>query len=520
MAENYIVYERNKDDEDKRMWVVKYRDPVTKKFGSEKRIDALNFKLKNEKKHFGPNDEISANLVAERAYAAGLHSIKKGQDIGKVGLAGKKFIDFLYEYWDWEHSPYNIKAYLGKDYAATCMSMIRNHVEKQLNPNDLKCSQVSKSVITDLLETVAAKLSKDSYEALRNALKRPIGDLLEKEIIQNDPFAGMKTPKNYGKPSVPTGALDDEEMQRLMIQMRRHASDYYEIRVRHEIKTGTRAGKTHYQKRLMKLDQRVFLATALAGYSGPREGEIQALRVRSLKTPKKSIDDEIMIADISTNYARKGGYKLPKNGKARFAAVPKWLAEKLIELGKTNPWTDENGEKEDLIFYSDKVPHIPVDHKFLSDHYNEEVAFMLGQDLMVDEEKKNNPYQYYTEIMELGEAERRRRKIRFHSQRSLFTTISAVELGLENAGILTGHEDIGMVMHYFKKNMRVTQQLGSEIKKLIPNPFDDEENPGQNNREETATEVYAEKSFFDFGASSSAWTAYTVSTTEKNARST
>lgn len=133
MAENYIVYERNKDDEDKRMWVVKYRDPVTKKFGSEKRIDALNIKLKNEKKHFGPNDEISANLVAERAYAAGLHSIKKGQDIGKVGLAGKKFIDFLYEYWDWEHSPYNIKAYLGKDYAATCMSMIRKGIHQELD---------------------------------------------------------------------------------------------------------------------------------------------------------------------------------------------------------------------------------------------------------------------------------------------------------------------------------------------------------------------------------------------------
>ncbi len=102
------------------------------------------------------------------------------------------------------------------------------------------------------------------------------------------------------------------------------------------------------------MDRRLFLAAAVAVYTGMRQGEIRALKIDSFEFPSIDKAEDQAIIVIKKSFVKEAKFKSPKGRKIRKTPAPKWLCQELQERGKNNPY------KQDIIFYSDVVPDVPV----------------------------------------------------------------------------------------------------------------------------------------------------------------
>ena len=477
MSVMFSVYEA-KDKNGKKFWAYKIKNSDTGVYEGERRIRSLQKKLGILSLKVSSRQK--ACEIIDMAEKAGLFD-KHDEEVER--LMRMPIVDYLRQYWDWscssvlkaenERNPGSIH----QDYADKCYRALINYVlpvetddlprvegEYPRLPRNLLCSQINKKHIQQLQDSIMRQKSIYTWQSVEDALQRPLRDLVKQGLLKENPLKLIDRVKPSCHKSPKRGALDTDEMEMLLQLMDKHSSEPYQIKVHVQHKAGKkRAGQEYDAKRYQLLDRRVYLAVAFSGYVGLRMGELQALQVGKISKPKKSISDDVLVAEISEAYARKAGFKSPKNGDSRLAPIPLWLANEMIEFGNKNPWD------ETLVFYSDKVSGKPIDHKVISDGFNKEVAFMLGLDL-VEDYMKDDPYNHYQEIVEAGESERKRRRIVFHSERRYFNIMAVNKLGRDKAQGIIGHKTDEMTDRYYNQQPRELQSDGITLFHGIRNP--------------------------------------------------
>ena len=466
------------DKNGKSYWAYKIKDPDTGAYGGEYRLHPLQKKLGIASMKISSKQD--GYKVISMADEAGMFE-KRDSEVEM--LMKTPIVDYLRMYWDWKNSPV-LKAEnernpgsIHEDYATKSYRSLVNYV-LPIDPVDpprvtgsfprlsrnLLCPQINKDHVQQIQDAIMRQKKIYTWMGVEDALHRPLRDLVKKGVLKENPLKLMERVKPSCHRSPKRGALDTDEMERLLQIMDQHSSKPYHVRIHVKHEKGKRAGQEYDVKRYQQLDRRVFLAVAFSGYAGPRMGELQALQVGRISKPKNSVSDDVLVAEICEAYARKAGFKSPKNGDSRKAPIPLWLADEMIAFGNRNPW----GEK--LIFYSDKVSGKPIDHKVISDGFNQEVAYMLGL-CLVDDYMREDPNNYYQEIIEAGEAERKNRRIVFHSERRYFNALAVSKLGRDKARGIIGHKTEEMTDLYFNQQPRELQSDGVKLFEDVQNPL-------------------------------------------------
>lgn len=452
----YSITKREKNSG--KFFYVKFKDDKTGVYGTAKSIDSLAKQVGFFRTHITKIPE--AHAVVRLAIEKGLDGTTERQD--------PLFVQFCLDFWDYdgEFIQTEIKlnpGSLNRDYCKNSQNNISKWVVPNI-PSDLKSSQVLTEHIEAVQSAVLKSCSGQTWRNILNSLRRPLTELRRRKILVTDPLFDLRQVKAKNKTFSGVGALTRRETDKLLFQMFHDCTRGREI----EVKTVGRRGYTY--KRKFKLDKRVYLATALSAVSGMRIGEILALNVRNIRFP--NIDDraeDMAIIDVCQNFAREAGLKSTKSGKPRQVVIPKWLADELVLFAKTNPW------RTGLVFYSDIVKDSPIDHQVISKWFNYELDFVFGSQVFAEQGRKvptsfNGKSELFKELMELGEKERKDRKIHFHSLRHYFDTQALNTVGGELTRNLMGHESEAMTQTYFNVTDEMLLNAGKQTTLFISNP--------------------------------------------------
>lgn len=459
----YTLYKLKRNAQNKYYWYVKFKDPETGCYNNRRSIDELSRKLGDSIHHITKKPE--AESIVQRAIANGLNDSKaSGQD--------PLFVDYLRRFWDFDTSPYirtenklNPNS-IGRDHANTCLRMLENHAIKLL-PNGLRCSQIKTRHIEEIQEAILADCSISVWQKTLQALRTPITELRRKKILLSDPLFDLKKIKAGSHKGNPKGCLTRRETDKLLYQMFNSCTYGMEVKTHCVHKQGVRARQEYETKRILKLDRRVYLATALASCSGMRMGEILALRTESIRFPNSGDDCENQaIVDIVSAYARLAKFKDPKGKKTREVPIPRWLANDLIAFASTNPWNDG------LVFYGTARGNTPFDYKAINKAFNRELALLLGLEDIQEQEGKEPQGSSLdiAAIIRKGEELRKQRNITFHSTRHYFDTQSVNTIGGEKTRLVIGHESEEMTQLYYSVSDDDILEIGTKTTRFITCP--------------------------------------------------
>lgn len=461
----YSLYQIAKNG--KKFFYVKFVDDETGKQLSPKSVEVLRKKLGiSDRHHITKRPE--AEYIVQKAIEKGLDGVSNNID--------PLFIDYLLSFWDWEKSPYiermnaGGQIRVGKDYVSNNAGNIKNHIErfresytvknllgemitKQGFLNDLRCSQLKRTHIKDMQEVIIREKGVNIWANCKRALSVPIKELIRDYTLLIDPMTNINDIPVSTKSSV--GTLTKREMEKLIISMFNDVNKGHIFYINRGSKKGTKQVEGTF-----KLDNRVYLASVLSAFTGMRKGEILGLKVGAIRYPNN--DDKFeteAIIDVKEAFAKKQGFKTPKNRKTRKVPVPKWLADDLIKFAMTNPklaeqigQKTEKNEKEiienSLVFYSD-YSNKPYDPKTIDKWFNRELC-QIGID----------------------ETERRNRHLVFHSLRHFFNTEAIALVGADITRVIMGHSDSNaMTERYFNgADDNTILQAGLTIQTLLPNP--------------------------------------------------
>lgn len=461
---SYSLFKTQRKNQQKYYWYVNFRDPETGKYQSyAKSVDSLAKRLGDSVHHVTKRPE--AENIVQRAIAAGLYE-KGSFDQDPL------FVDYIREFWDFDNSQY-IKTEnklnpnsIGRDHARTCLRMLENHAISLL-PEGLRCSQVKTRHLEKIQDSILADCSVSVWLKTLQALRSPITELRRKKILLNDPLFDLKKIRTKSHKSTPKGCLTRRETDKLLFQMFDSCTYGHEVKTHFQHKQGHRAGQDYFTKKLVKLDRRVYLATALASCSGMRMGEILALRAENIRFPNSGDDCENQaIIDIVAAFARLAKFKDPKGKKAREVPIPRWLADDLLEFASTNPWNDG------LVFYGTVRPDTPYDSKAINKFFNRELEYMLGLEILQEKEpeKAKDPENNIDLIMQLGAESRKERNITFHSTRHYFDTQSFNSIGGEKTRLVIGHESEEMTQLYYSVSDDEILEIGTKTTRFITQP--------------------------------------------------
>lgn len=451
----YSITKREKNSG--KFFYVKFKDDKTGVYGTAKSIDSLAKQVGFYKTHITKIPE--AHAVVRLAIEKGLDGVSEKKD--------PLFVQFCLDFWDYdgEFIQTEIKlnpGSLNMDYCKNSQNNIKKWVVPNI-PNDLKSSQVTTEHIEAVQSAVLKSCSGQTWRNVLNSLRRPLTELRRRKIVITDPLFDLRQVKTKNKTFSGVGALTRRETDLLLFQMYHDCTEGREI----EVKTVGRRGYT-YKKKFI-LDKRVYLATALSAVSGMRIGEIIALNIRNIRFPNVNDRAENMaIIDVCQNFAREAGLKSTKSGKPRQVVIPRWLADELVLFAQTNRWGTG------LVFYSDIVKDTPIDHQVISKWFNYELDFIFGSQAIEQEiedstDPKNNA-DSFKKLMELGEKERKDRKIHFHSLRHYFNTQALNTVGGELTRNLMGHESEEMTKTYFNTSDEMLLDAGKTTTLFISNP--------------------------------------------------
>lgn len=459
----YSLYKMQRKNQDKYYWYVKFRDPETGRYSERQSVDSLARRLGDNVHHVVKRPE--AENIVQRAIVAGLYE-QGARDQDPL------FVDYIRLFWDYDNSPYirtenklNPNS-IGRDHARTCLRMLENHAIKLL-PVGLKCSQVKTRHIETIQDNILSECSVSVWLKTLQALRSPITELRRKKILLSDPLFDLKKIKTGSHKGTPKGALTRRETDKLLFQMFNNCTYAKEVKTHYVHTQGKRAGQEYITKKMVKLDRRVYLATALASCSGMRMGEILALRTENIRFPNFGDDCENQaIVDIVAAYARLAKFKDPKGKKTREVPIPRWLANDLIDFASTNPWNDG------LVFYGTVRPDTPYDSKAINRFFNHELEYLLGLEILQlrDPAKANDPENNLELIMQLGNVSRKQRNITFHSTRHYFDTQSFNSIGGEKTRLVIGHESEEMTQLYYSVSDEDILEIGTKTTRFITQP--------------------------------------------------
>lgn len=459
----YTLYKMQRNGQEKCYWYVKFRDPETGKYCNRQSVDTLSKKLGDSIHHIIKKPE--AEYVVQRAIAAGLND-RNGKEQDPL------FVDYVRDFWDFDNSIY-IKTEnklnpnsIGRDHARTCLRMFENHAIPFL-PNGIKCSQVKTRHIETIQDAILSDCSVSVWLKTLQAMRTPITELRRKKILLCDPLFDLKKIKAGSHKGASKGCLTRRETDKLLFQMFNDCTYGRKITTHYIHKQGKRFGQEYYTTKLVKLDRRVYLATALASCSGMRMGEILALKTENIRFPNAGDDCENQaIIDIVAAYARLAKFKDPKGKKSREVPVPRWLANDLLDFASTNPW--DNG----LVFYGTVRNDTPFDYKAINKAFNRELEYQLGKEILEEQGKigSEDSFEYQELIMKAGREERKQRNITFHSTRHYFDTQSVNTIGGEKTRLVIGHESEEMTQLYYSVSDEDLLEIGTKTTRFISRP--------------------------------------------------
>lgn len=426
------------------------------KFGTAQSVEAIRKRIGIEDNHH-ITKKPEAEYIVQKAIAAGY--------TGANRLDDQLFSDYIKEFWTYDSSSWIIKENkknpdvirIGRDYAANMLGCVNNHIIPNL-PKGLKCSQVTQRVIERVQDAILRDNSVNVWISSLKALSRPIKELRHKRILLNDPLFDLDHYTESQKSTV--GVLTEKETDNLIRQMYYDMFTPFEITYYKKEKGGQRlcickpalgsdeeyqqelAGAVFVQTTQVKLDPRIYYATALSCDTGLRKGEILGLHANDIRFPNATDagEDQALI-DVRQAFARRQGFKTPKSKRERTVPVSRWLAQELVEFAASNP------HGSDLIFYSDTMPDHPVDLKFINKWYNRELQ-RIG----------------------INEKERTERHLVFHSLRHYANTEYRTRVGDEKTQRVLGHTSTRMTDRYDAGSDRRILQIGQEAGNLINNP--------------------------------------------------
>ena len=444
----YSVGSQKTKNHSRAHWYSKQKDPDTGTWGNRKSIDSLAKKL-GEIGHIDNKED--AEDILRRAVEAGLVE----GDFAR--LQDPVLSEFLVDYWDFDRSVYLMRenklnpGSIGKDHAHNSQRNILNHVLPYL-PANLKCSQLKRRHVEAVQLAILEKYSVSVWKNTKTALRKPVEELLRQHILVSDPFSGIADMKQSRIPAAPKGALDLEETNLLLSQMRKRKSCCIKRKIYKEGKCVTVVSDI--------LDARVYLAFALSSITGMRESEVLALRTSCIKIYDNGQD--VAVLSVRESVGRKAGFKLPKNKRERKVPVPLWLAKELLDFGKTNPWGGE------LIFYSNTNSDMPVRHTVLCNGFDKEVELFLGaRELGFETDAVLSSQAVYDEVMKKGKEIRKNRGITYHSTRRFFDTQSFNLVGGESTRVVMGHSSENMTRLYYVSSDSEILRIGAKTTKII-----------------------------------------------------
>jgi len=292
-------------------------------------------------------------------------------------MLGRKFSDYLLEFWDRERSPYI------KDLAANGRILSRHYTDCVMARVRLHAGFFGDMAIAEITAPVIEEFKK--Y-------------LMQQKTRQGNPYSAKTIRSILSSVSIPLGelarlgAIAHNPAQRI-----RGVSGSQEVRnpFPAELARQLLADPEAWD------DRRAYLVNLAAATSGARLGEILAL------TADKLQGDRILLDRSFTHHGRT--LKSTKTGRPREAFLAPEIREQLLDLARENPWG--NG----FVFWGDS-PRTPLDPNYIR--------------------KK-----LYARLAELGvdDAERRRQGLVFHSWRHLYNSILDGAISREKRMLLIGH---------------------------------------------------------------------------------
>ncbi len=175
-------------------------------------------------------------------------------------------------------------------------------------------------------------------------------------------------------------------------------------------------------------DRRYYAMNLLAATTGMRLGEIRGLQ-------RGAVHEDYI--EVRTSWEKGHGLKTTKSGRARHVPVPERTRNALKEVLDTSPYS----EPEDLVFYGRKRES-PLDHKLIEKSFHAALT-----------------------VIGIDEAERRRRRLCFHSWRHFFNSLLINgRVPVVKVQALTGHVSQRMTENYFHPDeyrdvVRITRRI-------------------------------------------------------------
>ena len=244
------------------------------------------------------------------------------QTVVRTNAKGDRDVmEYLIEFWTRDKSPYLREMEL-KDHASTNRHLqnMRNIIKSKWKPilEGKLLGEVTRDDVNKIFMAESTKhLSPKTVKTVIQALTIPMKWAHLHDLTENNCYSGIISPKSKPKKKI---ILTLEETRALF--------------------------NAEWD------NDRIKLACLVACFTGMRQGEILALRVRDIG------DDRIYIRHSYSPY--EGGLKTPKNGDEREIRIPPQLRDMLLNQASFNPWG--NGEN-NFVFYSTKNADTPMSPK-------------------------------------------------------------------------------------------------------------------------------------------------------------
>ena len=412
----FITYERNR--EKKKFWYAEFKDSDGNKFST--------VSLRNLAKKMKLDEKVKNKKAAERLCTL---AIERGF-IKSVAGGGSLLSDYILDYWDFNSARIRRmnrrrKNSVSENYAGIMLGNIKNHIIPRL-PNSLTIEEVTpkfvKRIADDLLDE--DNMSNATIEKIMGAFSKPLRDAHNEGLIRVDPTRLLESLDD--SPKKQRGILTRSELQKVLALMKEEASDH------------------------------VYFSVLLAAATGIRLGELRNLYSSDINI----VNDQDAIINIGKSWSVKGGEKITKGKKVRFAPCPTWLGNKLLDLASKNP------RGSSLIFWSlDRTPRTsPVSsshiresfYKYLYDVFDEENGYEIG--VMIQDPKV--PIEEGEKLIRKSELIRRERNIVFHSFRHYFATeAQALGADVNKLRLTVGHESQAMTDNYTHADYNMVKSI-------------------------------------------------------------
>jgi integrase len=333
----------------------------------------------------------SSNRATAETFATDY--IVKGKLVGRSKL---RFSNFAKDFFVWETSSFiKQKLKTGHRYSPTVADANQRLLEKHVMPvfKDFWLEEIHASDLETFRDSLMDYLANPSVNNVMNTLKSVLNEAYRLELIKSNPADRIKKLINNSRPK---GTFIEDWINRLF--------------------------NPALKEQLWKGKEGIYLINLIAATTGMRQGEILALR-------RKSIKDGYI--DINATWTQKHGLKPPKYDSYRLVCFPKCLSKELLSY--LNVFVDK---EDDAFLFQGRIKGKPIDHQVV-----------------------NDGLYYAMKQLEIDDEQRAKLNITFHSWRHTLTTMLRNKVPDAELMLLTGHKETKMLDNYTHAGIEVIKNV-------------------------------------------------------------